>query len=186
LLRGSRVTIEQSRLVGEHDRLDAVADLELLKDVRDVRLDRGLADVELASDLAVRKPGVGVAVERRAPARGASTNTRVISSACPAPTSSYPISLRGSPRVHGGEADLVDQIEDHALGVGVVAGDRDRQPFLGGEVGAAVFEQASRSAASARVSWCGRPLILLMGRKRLMPAREHPASRQCDDVPVAL
>ena len=44
-------------LVGEHDRLDAVAEVELLEDVRDVRLHGRLADEELLPDL-----GVGEAV----------------------------------------------------------------------------------------------------------------------------
>jgi hypothetical protein len=38
-------------LVGEHHRLDAVAEAELLEDVRDVCLDGRLADVELLTDL---------------------------------------------------------------------------------------------------------------------------------------
>jgi hypothetical protein len=45
--------VENPRLVGEHDRLDAVAEVELLEDVRDVGLDRGVADVELLRDLQV-------------------------------------------------------------------------------------------------------------------------------------
>ena len=49
------VLLEESCLVGEHDRLYAVAEVELLKDVRDVRLDGGFADVELVSDLRVRQ-----------------------------------------------------------------------------------------------------------------------------------
>jgi hypothetical protein len=40
--------------VGEHDRLHTVAEVELLKDVRDVRLHGCLADVESFRDLAVR------------------------------------------------------------------------------------------------------------------------------------
>ena len=47
---------EDARLVREHDRLDAVAELELLEDVRDVRLHGGLADEELPADLGVREP----------------------------------------------------------------------------------------------------------------------------------
>jgi hypothetical protein len=47
------VLLEEPCLVGEHDRLYAVAEAELLKDVCDVRLDGGLADVELVPDLRV-------------------------------------------------------------------------------------------------------------------------------------
>ena len=36
-----RVRLEDPRLVGQHDRLDAVAEVELLEDVRDVCLDGG-------------------------------------------------------------------------------------------------------------------------------------------------
>ena len=43
-----RVQVDESSLVREHDRLYAVAKVELLEDVRDVRLDGRLADVELA------------------------------------------------------------------------------------------------------------------------------------------
>ena len=39
----------------EHDCLDAVAEVELLEDVRDVRLDGRVADVELLADLGVRE-----------------------------------------------------------------------------------------------------------------------------------
>jgi hypothetical protein len=49
------VLLEEPRLVREHDRLRAVTEVEFLKDVRDVRLDGGLADGELVSDLRVRK-----------------------------------------------------------------------------------------------------------------------------------
>jgi hypothetical protein len=45
----------RARLMGEHDRLYAVAEVELLEDVRDVGLDGGLADVELVPDLRVRE-----------------------------------------------------------------------------------------------------------------------------------
>src|SRR6185312_7976044 len=48
-----RVGCEEVGLVGEHDRLDAVTQAQLLEDVRDVRLDRGVADVELLADLRV-------------------------------------------------------------------------------------------------------------------------------------
>jgi hypothetical protein len=41
--------------MGEHDRLDAVAEVELLEDVRDMCLDGRLADVELLCDLPVGK-----------------------------------------------------------------------------------------------------------------------------------
>src|SRR5438093_11964717 len=50
-----RVSVEKTRLVREHDRLDAVTEPELLEDVRDVRLDGGVADVELSSDLGIRE-----------------------------------------------------------------------------------------------------------------------------------
>ena len=42
---------EEPRLVCEYDGLDAVAEAELLEDVRDVRLDSRLADVELLTNL---------------------------------------------------------------------------------------------------------------------------------------
>jgi hypothetical protein len=48
-------------LIGEYDCLDAVAEVQLLEDVRDVRLDGGVADVELFRDL-----GVGQAVRDQA------------------------------------------------------------------------------------------------------------------------
>jgi hypothetical protein len=44
---------KQARLMGEHDRLDAVSELELLEEVRDVCLDGRVADVELLADLSV-------------------------------------------------------------------------------------------------------------------------------------
>ena len=47
--RGRRVgVLEEPAPVGEHDRLHAVAQIELLEDVRDVRLHGRLADEELA------------------------------------------------------------------------------------------------------------------------------------------
>ena len=46
---------EDSRLVRKDDGLDAVAKIELLEDVGDVRLDRRFADVQLVTDLAVRE-----------------------------------------------------------------------------------------------------------------------------------
>ena len=49
------VSLEQARLVGEHDSLHAVAEAELLEDVRDVCLDGRLADVQLSADLPVRE-----------------------------------------------------------------------------------------------------------------------------------
>src|SRR5215212_12070908 len=45
--------VEQPTLEGEHDRLGAVSDLELLQDPRDVGFDRGVADEELVPDLGV-------------------------------------------------------------------------------------------------------------------------------------
>ena len=52
-----RIRLDEARLVREHDCLHAVADPELLKNVRDVSLDGGLADVELVSDLSIRAAG---------------------------------------------------------------------------------------------------------------------------------
>ena len=46
--------LEQSRLVREHNRLHAVSKVELHRDVCDVGLHGGVADVELARDLCVR------------------------------------------------------------------------------------------------------------------------------------
>src|SRR5215203_6263282 len=45
--------VEEPTLVGEHDRLGAVTDLELLQDPRDVGFDRGVADEEFVPDLGV-------------------------------------------------------------------------------------------------------------------------------------
>src|SRR5438270_12318043 len=53
--RRPHVSVEESRLVREHDCLDAVAEVELLEDVRDVCLDGGVADVELSADLGARE-----------------------------------------------------------------------------------------------------------------------------------
>lgn len=47
--------LEEPRLVCEHDCLDAIAEVELLEDVRDVCLDGRVADVELLRDLCVRE-----------------------------------------------------------------------------------------------------------------------------------
>jgi len=44
------VRLEEPGLVREHDRLHAVAEVQLLEDVRDVRLDRGVADIELLGE----------------------------------------------------------------------------------------------------------------------------------------
>src|SRR5918996_124942 len=52
---GWLISGEEARLVGEHDRLDAVAEIELLEDVRDVCFDGRVADVELLADLRVRE-----------------------------------------------------------------------------------------------------------------------------------
>jgi hypothetical protein len=49
------VQLEEPCLVREHDCLNAVTEIELLKDVRDVRLDGGLADEELVPDFGVRE-----------------------------------------------------------------------------------------------------------------------------------
>jgi hypothetical protein len=49
-------------LIGEHDCLDAVAEVQLLEDVRDVRLDGGVADVELFAISVLDKP---FAIKRR-------------------------------------------------------------------------------------------------------------------------
>jgi hypothetical protein len=43
--------VDNPGLKSEDDRLDAVAQTELLKDVGDVRLDSRLADVQLLADL---------------------------------------------------------------------------------------------------------------------------------------
>ena len=53
--RRVRALAEEAGLVREHDCLDAVAEAELLQDVRDVRLDGSVADVELLTDLRVRE-----------------------------------------------------------------------------------------------------------------------------------
>src|SRR5438445_10397655 len=53
--RRPHVSVEESRLVREDDCLDAVAEVELLEDVSDVCLHRGVADVELSADLGVRE-----------------------------------------------------------------------------------------------------------------------------------
>jgi hypothetical protein len=53
-------TVQRRRepgLVGQHDRLDAIAETELLEDVGDVGLDGGLADVQLFADLRVGQAG---------------------------------------------------------------------------------------------------------------------------------
>ena len=50
-----RATVKEPRLVREHDCLDAVTEVELLEDVRDVCLDGRVADVELSADLNVRE-----------------------------------------------------------------------------------------------------------------------------------
>lgn len=49
------LAIEDSGLMCKHDRLHTVAKVELLEDVRDVRLDRRFADVELSADFTVRQ-----------------------------------------------------------------------------------------------------------------------------------
>src|SRR4051794_24410897 len=53
--RRSRSRSDQAGLVGEHDELDAVAQAELLEDVRDVRLHGGVGDDERRGDLGVRE-----------------------------------------------------------------------------------------------------------------------------------
>src|SRR5436309_9080564 len=50
-----RVGIEEPGLVGQHDRLDAITEVEFLKYVGDVCLDGRVADVELSADLGVRE-----------------------------------------------------------------------------------------------------------------------------------
>src|SRR3954452_23138223 len=57
LVEAGRIGVEEPALVGEDDGLHAVAEVQLLQDVGDVRLDRRLADVELLADLRVREPG---------------------------------------------------------------------------------------------------------------------------------
>src|SRR5829696_4179484 len=53
VIRRVRLGLEEPGLVGEYDRLNAVAKAELLEDVGDVGLHRCLADVELLADLGV-------------------------------------------------------------------------------------------------------------------------------------
>src|SRR3954454_22707193 len=48
--------LEETALVGEHDGLCAVPQLQLLEQPGDVGLDRGVADEQLAADLGVREP----------------------------------------------------------------------------------------------------------------------------------
>src|SRR3712207_6679030 len=48
--------VDQPGAIGEDDELDAVAEPELLEDVRDVRLHRGVADHEPLRDLRVGQP----------------------------------------------------------------------------------------------------------------------------------
>src|SRR6266480_3353830 len=48
--------LDEARLVGEDDGLDAIAEPELPEDVRDMRLHGRLADEELLGDLRVREP----------------------------------------------------------------------------------------------------------------------------------
>ena len=52
-VRSLRVRLEETGLVREHDRLHTVAEVELLEDVRDVRLHGPLADEELLADFRV-------------------------------------------------------------------------------------------------------------------------------------
>ena len=54
--RLGRPGLNQTRFVGEHYGLDAVAQVELLQDARDVGLHGRLADEELLRDLCVRAP----------------------------------------------------------------------------------------------------------------------------------
>ena len=56
LRRRTRAWLHEAALVCEHDRLRAVVQIELGEDACDVRLDRRVADEELARDVAVRKP----------------------------------------------------------------------------------------------------------------------------------
>ena len=65
------VGLEQPGLVGEHDGLDAVAQVELLEDVGDVRLDGRLADEQLLPDLGVREAARRSGGRRRARGRSA-------------------------------------------------------------------------------------------------------------------
>jgi hypothetical protein len=48
--------LEEAALVGHHDRLGAVSDVQLLKKPRDMRFHGGVADEQLAADLRVRLP----------------------------------------------------------------------------------------------------------------------------------
>ena len=54
-LRPPRVPFEETGLVCQYDCLHAIAEVELLEDVRDVCLDGGVADEELLCDLSIRK-----------------------------------------------------------------------------------------------------------------------------------
>src|SRR5688572_11020431 len=49
--------VEQAGLVGQHDGLGAVADLEFLQEPGDMGFDGGVADEQLPSDLGVREAG---------------------------------------------------------------------------------------------------------------------------------
>src|SRR5919206_2396576 len=51
----ARRRLHEACVVGEHDRLHAVAEVELAEDARDVRLHRRLADDELLGDLRIRE-----------------------------------------------------------------------------------------------------------------------------------
>jgi RND superfamily putative drug exporter len=63
--------------VCEHDRLDAVAQIELLEDVRDMRLHGRVADVELLADLGIREAAPRSGGARPARARSGARAARV-------------------------------------------------------------------------------------------------------------
>src|SRR4051794_6844429 len=63
------VSVEEPGLVGEHDRLGPVAQVELLQQTRHVRLDRRVADEQLPAYLRVREP-LGDQAEHLQLARG--------------------------------------------------------------------------------------------------------------------
>src|SRR5213592_2170862 len=69
-----RARRSEPRLVGDHDRLDAVAQPELAQDARDVRLDRRLAEEQAPGPLASTSCAGSTSLSRKplAPARNAS------------------------------------------------------------------------------------------------------------------
>ncbi len=66
--------LDEAGLVGEHDRLDAVAEIDLLQDVPDVRLHGRLAEKELLCSSA--SPAATVRTPATSCARGASLSRK--------------------------------------------------------------------------------------------------------------